>query len=87
MEKITVGPNDAGQRLDKFLTKTFRNLPGSLMYKGIRTKKIKVNRRRAEAGQMLAAGDTVELFLPPEFLLREASAELFKHIRPAFGIV
>lgn len=87
MEKITVGPNDAGQRLDKFLIKAFRNLPGSLMYKGIRTKKIKVNRRRAEAGQMLAAGDTVELFLPPEFLLREPSAELFKHIRPAFGIV
>ena len=87
MEKLTVGTNDAGQRLDKFLTKTFRNLPKSMMYKFIRTKKIKVNRKRAEIGQMLAEGDTVELFLPPEFLEREQSNSLFKNIRPSFGVV
>ena len=87
MEKLTVGMNDAGQRLDKFLTKTFRNLPKSMMYKFIRTKKIKVNRKRAEIGQMLAEGDTVELFLPPEFLEREQSDSLFKNIKPSFGVV
>ncbi len=87
MEKLTVGTNDAGQRLDKFLTKTFRNLPKSMMYKFIRTKKIKVNRKRAEIGQMLTEGDTVELFLPPEFLEREQSDSLFKNIKPAFGVV
>ena len=87
MEKLTVGANDAGQRLDKFLTKTFRNLPKSMMYKFIRTKKIKVNRKRAEIGQMLAENDTVELFLPPEFLEREQSDSLFKNIRPSFGVV
>ena len=54
MEKLTVGMNDAGQRLDKFLTKTFRNLPKSMMYKFIRTKKIKVNRKRAEIGKLTA---------------------------------
>ena len=87
MEKLTVGSNDAGQRLDKFLTKTFRNLPKSMMYKFIRTKKIKVNRKRAEIGQMLDEGDTVELFLPPEFLEREQSDSLFKNIKPSFGVV
>ena len=87
MEKLTVGANDAGQRLDKFLSKTFRNLPKSMMYKFIRTKKIKVNRKRADAGQMLAAGDTVELFVLPEFLERAPSEALFKNIRPAFEVV
>ena len=87
MEKLTVGTNDAGQRLDKFLTKTFRNLPKSMMYKFIRTKKIKVNRKRAEIGQMLTEGDTVELFLPPEFLEKEQSDSLFKNIKPSFGVV
>ncbi len=87
MEKLIVGANDAGQRLDKFLTKTFRNLPKSQMYKFIRTKKIKVNRKRAEIGQMLMENDTVELFLPPEFLEREQSNELFKNIKPAFRVV
>ena len=87
MEQLTIGQNDAGQRLDKFLSKTFRNLPPSMMYKGIRTKKIKVNRKRAEIGQVLAAGDTVELFLPPDFLARDAGGELFRHIKPTFGVV
>lgn len=87
MEKITVGANDAGQRLDKFLSKTFRNLPKSMMYKFIRTKKIKVNRKRADVGQMLADGDTVELFVLPEFLERAPSEALFKNIRPAFEVI
>lgn len=87
MEKVTVGLNDAGQRLDKFLTKTFKNLPKSQMYKAIRTKKIKVNRKRAEIGQMLAEGDTVELFLAPDFLAREQSDNLYQNIKPSFGVV
>ncbi len=87
MEKLTVGINDAGQRLDKFLTKTYKNLPKSQMYKAIRTKKIKVNRKRAEIGQMLAEGDTVELFLAPDFLQREQSDNLYQNIKPAFGVV
>ena len=76
MEKLTVGTNDAGQRLDKFLTKTFRNLPKSMMYKFIRTKKIKVNRKRAEIGQMLIENDTVELFLPREHILHRFAVTL-----------
>ncbi len=87
MEKVTIGQNDAGQRLDKFLTKTFKNLPKSQMYKFIRTKKIKVNRKRAEIGQMLTEGDTVELFLPPDFLAREQSDNLYQNIKPSFGVV
>ena len=47
MRELIIGPNDAGQRLDKFITKTL-NLPMSLLYKSIRLKKIKVNRKRAE---------------------------------------
>ncbi len=87
MRVITIMRNDAGQRLDKFLTKAVKGLPTSMMYKFIRTKKIKVNRKRAEIGQMLAEGDTVELFLPPEFLEREQSDSLFKNIKPSFGVV
>ncbi len=87
MEKLTIGQNDAGQRLDKFLTKTYKNLPKSQMYKAIRTKKIKVNRKRAEIGQMLAEGDTVELFLAPDFLQREQSNTLYQTIKPAFDVV
>ena len=43
---ITITKNDAGQRLDKFLTKTYRNLPMPLLYKAIRKKDIRLNDKR-----------------------------------------
>ena len=67
MRSFTVKKNDAGQRLDKFLTKAVKGLPTSLMYKYIRTKKIKVNRKRTEQKYMLCEGDVVDLFIREEF--------------------
>lgn len=68
MKQIDISKNDAGQRLDKFLMKTFPKMPKSMMYKGIRNKKIKVNRRRCTFDQKLQEGDSVLLFLPPDVL-------------------
>ncbi len=67
MKVITVRRNDAGQRLDKFLTKAVQGLPASLMYKYIRTKKIKVNRARTQQNYMLCEGDEIQLFIRDEF--------------------
>ncbi len=69
MREITVGKNDAGQRLDKFLTKAL-DLPIGLLYKSIRTKKIKVNRKRAENNTMLSEGDIIHCFLKDEFFAK-----------------
>lgn len=66
MKIITVGKNDAGQRLDKFLSKAVKGMPASLMYKSIRTKKIKVNRKRTEQNYVLAEGDEIQLFIRDE---------------------
>ena len=57
MRELIIKKNDAGQRLDKFLTKAL-DLPVSLLYKSIRTKKIKVNRKRAENNTLLCEGRT-----------------------------
>ena len=67
MKEFQIKKNDAGQRLDKFLTKAVRGLPVSLMYKYIRTKKIKVNRARTEQRYVLQEGDIVQLFIKDEF--------------------
>lgn len=67
MRILKIEKNDAGQRLDKFLTKAVKGLPQSMLYKAIRTKKIKVNRARAKENQILQAGDEVQLFLKEEF--------------------
>ncbi len=71
MRELRIGKNDAGQRLDKFLTKTLKNFPQSLLYKSIRLKKIKVNRHRATPSQLLAEGDILQLFLAEEFFVGE----------------
>ena len=67
MKEFQIKKNDAGQRLDKFLSKAVKGLPMSLMYKYIRTKKIKVNRARTEQKYMLREGDIVQLFIKDEF--------------------
>ena len=67
MRIIRIAKNDAGQRLDKFLTKAVKGLPASMMYKCIRTKKIKVNRKRAEQAYVLCEGDEIQLFIRDEF--------------------
>ena len=46
MKKYIINFNDAGQRVDKFIQKAAPSLPQSMMYKGIRTKNIKLNRKR-----------------------------------------
>ena len=48
MKEFTIGANDAGQRLDRFLAKAVPLLPASLAQKYIRIKRIKCNGARAE---------------------------------------
>ena len=67
MKILTIGKNDAGQRLDKFLSKAVKGLPTTLMYKFIRTKKIKVNRARTAQNYILCEGDEIQLFIRDEF--------------------
>ncbi|HIX93616.1 MAG TPA: RluA family pseudouridine synthase [Firmicutes bacterium] len=87
MRTLYITKNDAGQRLDKFLTKAVKALPKSLLYKFIRTKKIKVNRKRADIGYMLCEGDSVELFISDEFFAENAADTAFTHLTPHLDIV
>ncbi len=67
MKEITIGVNDAGQRLDRFLAKAVPLLPASLAQKYIRIKRIKVGGARAERDQRLQNGDVVQLYINDEF--------------------
>lgn len=87
MRELIINQNDAGQRLDKFLTKSLKALPTSLMYKSIRTKKIKVNRKRAERSYMLCEGDSVQLFLAEEFFAADATQKAFTKLEPRLDII
>lgn len=70
LKRFKISKNDANQRLDKFISKAVPNLPGSLMYKYIRTKRIKVNSKRAQISTRLNEGDTVDMYINDEFFLK-----------------
>ncbi len=86
-KSYTINKNDADQRLDKFLTKTLKALPQSMLYKALRTKKIKVNRKRAEPNQRLCEGDVVDLYLKDDFFGSDSPDTVFKNLRASIDIV
>ncbi len=67
MKSFTVGKNDAGLRLDKFVTKAAPLLPKTLLYKYIRLKRIKVDGKRAEINTRLVLGSVIEMYINDEF--------------------
>ncbi len=67
MKQLTIGSNDAGQRLDRFLAKAVPLLPASLAQKYIRIKRIKCNGKRIDRDTRLQEGDVLELYINDEF--------------------
>jgi 23S rRNA pseudouridine955/2504/2580 synthase len=74
VREFLINRNDAGQRLDRFLTK--QGLPISAIMKALRKKDIKVNGKRGLADYKLVEGDILRVFalfpaeggLPPQAL-------------------
>ena len=67
MKELHIRSNDAGQRLDRFLSKAVPLLPASLAQKYIRIKRIKLNGARAQRDSKLAQGDVLQLYINDEF--------------------
>lgn len=62
MREITIGINDSGQRLDRFLKKYLKKAPLSRVYKVIR-KDIKVNGSRKKEDYVLCEGDVLSVYI------------------------
>lgn len=67
MKELTIRKNDAGQRLDRFLSKAVPLLPESLLQKYIRIKRVKLNGRGAKRDTRLNEGDILSLYINDEF--------------------
>ncbi len=84
---LTITKNDAGQRLDKFLTKTYRHLPLPLLYKAVRKKDIRRNGKRCDIADRLQEGDVLSLFLPEDVLQIAPPTYEFMHASRQLDIV
>jgi len=67
MKEFTIGKNDAGQRLDRWLGKTMPLLPAPLAQKYIRLKRVKINGKGAKRDTRLNLGDVLQLYINDEF--------------------
>ncbi len=86
MRELTVGKNDDGLKLEKFMARTFRTMPPSLIHKYIRLKCIRVNGVHGKADTVLHRGDTLKFFISDEFFEKKPSEDLSR-ITPSFGVV
>ena len=79
MKSFKIGENDQGQRLNKFIKKAFLNVPNSLIYKSIRKKNIKINKKALKADYILNFGDIVEVYGLDEFFVKKEQKANFKN--------
>ena len=88
MRELTIGKNDAGQRLDRFVSKSLPLLPSALLQKYIRLKRIKCNGARAQRDQRLQEGDVLQLYINDEFFDKPREDNLFLTLfKPSLTIV
>lgn len=60
---VTVGEDDAGQRIDNYLRRHLKGVPKGLIYRLLRTGQVRVNRGRIRAHYRVEPGDEVRI--PP----------------------
>lgn len=88
MKEFTIGKNDAGQRLDRWLGKTVPLLPAPLAQKYIRLKRVKVNGKGSQRDYRLAQGDLLQLYINDEFFARPREDNAFLSVfKPTLDIV
>lgn len=88
MKELTIGKNDAGQRLDRYIAKTLPLLPAPLAQKYIRIKRIKLNGKRADRDTRLKVGDVLQCYINDEFFDTPTPENAFlKLFKPKLDII
>lgn len=88
MKEIIINKNDAGQRIDKLITKLFPQLPQSMLYKSLRKDCVKINNKHIKDGAFrVTEGDVLKLYIKDEFLETPDPDTAFMKIEPKLSIV
>lgn len=66
MKQIRVREEEAGQRLDRLLSRYLKEAPKSFLYKMMRKKNITLNGKKADGSEKVQAGDEIRAFLSDE---------------------
>ncbi|WP_313180213.1 RluA family pseudouridine synthase [Lacrimispora sp.] len=87
MQSLIVSKNEAGQRLDKLLSKYLNLAEKSFLYKMMRKKNITLNGRKCEGSEKLSEGDEVKLFLSDETIEKFSQVKLQEVKKVSLNII
>ncbi|MDE6589032.1 MAG: RluA family pseudouridine synthase [Oscillospiraceae bacterium] len=88
MKEFTIGSNDAGQRLDRWLAKAVPLLPAPLAQKYIRLTRVTLNGKGARRDVRLELGDVLQLYINDEFFDAPTPENAFLRVdRPRLDIL
>jgi 23S rRNA pseudouridine955/2504/2580 synthase len=76
---IEVSEDEAGQRIDNYLLARLKGVPKSHVYRILRSGEVRINSRRAEASQKVAAGDRIRI--PPVRMAERGEQVAAPHFR------
>jgi 23S rRNA pseudouridine955/2504/2580 synthase len=77
MRTVVINRNDSDQRIDNFLRKTFPKLTRNLIYRYLRTKRIKVNDIKVLPSYRLQHNDQLTVYINNELLSKNESTKDF----------
>ena len=82
MPTLKIDSGDAGQRLDRYLKKALPGMPTGHIFKLLRTRKVRVNGRRARGDLVLKKGDEIILHMDDAQFRKDTR----RRKRPAAGM-
>lgn len=87
MKQFIVQQNEAGQRLDKLLSKILNKAPKSFLYKMLRKKNITLNGKKADGSEKLSLHDEIKLFLSDETIEQFSEVTQTELVEDALDII
>jgi 23S rRNA pseudouridine955/2504/2580 synthase len=76
---VEVSEDEAGQRIDNYLIARLKGVPKSRIYRIIRGGEVRINSKRVDVSQKIAAGDRIRI--PPVRVAERDAPEIAPHFR------
>ncbi|MCT4688288.1 RluA family pseudouridine synthase [Vallitalea sp.] len=80
MKEIIVSKDESNQRADKYLLKYFNKSSKSFLYKMLRKKRIKLNKKRIIGNEIIKANDVFQIYLSIETIQKFSNHSISKHV-------
>jgi 23S rRNA pseudouridine955/2504/2580 synthase len=87
MKQVVIDKNTNGQKLVRFMLKSYPNVKMNNIYKWIRDKRIKINGKKTTDNYVLNENDLLELYINDEFLDRSDKVNLPANVSADIDVV